>query len=143
MTDDDRMALLKQKCAEMGQSAVSRALGYSATAVSRALSGTYNASSTALLRRVEEIYGATMVFCHVLGEIPLARCAENRRKPFSAMNPIRVRLHRECKECSAYVKKPDREKKPEETGLEQTEQEKTGLEQAKTEENGPDQTIHE
>ena len=108
MNDDERMALLKTKCDEMGQLAVARAIGYSTTAVSRSLAGTYNASSTTLLRRVEEIFGMTMVSCHVLGEITLARCSDNRRKPFSAINPVRVRLHRECKECSDYVQKPNR-----------------------------------
>ncbi|OHD21249.1 MAG: hypothetical protein A2Y38_05490 [Spirochaetes bacterium GWB1_59_5] len=105
MNDDERMALLKNKCAEIGQRAVAREIGYSPTAVNQALSGRYRSALTALLARVEELYGVTLVVCPVLGEMTLSRCADNRRRPFAATNPTRVRLYRECKDCSAYIVK--------------------------------------
>jgi hypothetical protein len=106
MNDDERMAILKKKCAEIGQSAVARELGYSPTAVNQALSGKYRSSVTTLLSRVEEKYGRTLVDCPVLGEMTLARCSDNRRRPFAAINPTRVRLFRECKDCTAYIQNP-------------------------------------
>jgi DNA-binding transcriptional regulator YdaS (Cro superfamily) len=105
MNDNERMVLLRNRCEKIGQSAVARELGYSPAAVNQALSGKYRSALTALLTRVEELYGATLVECPVVGEITLAKCSENRRRPFTAINPTLVRLYRECKECSVYIVK--------------------------------------
>ncbi|MDW7643413.1 MAG: helix-turn-helix transcriptional regulator [Desulfuromonadales bacterium] len=102
MTQADRMTLLRQKVEEKSQAQVARELGYSGAAISQALSGKYQGDLTNLLNKVEEVYGASTVVCPVLGEIVLGKCAEHRRRPFAATNPLRVRLYRACKNCDAW-----------------------------------------
>jgi DNA-binding transcriptional ArsR family regulator len=93
------MQLLHKKCEEIGQAEVARRLGYSPSAVNQALKDTYKGDLTNLLNRVEEVFGSTMVYCPVCGEITLGICARNRRLPFAAINPHRIKLYRECRNC--------------------------------------------
>ena len=99
MTHPDLLALLKRKVAELGQATVARALGYSPSALSQVLSGKYQGDVTNFLMRVDEVYGGSTVVCPVLGEIPLGKCAEHRKRPFAATNPVRVRLYSTCPSC--------------------------------------------
>ena len=99
MTAIDRLDLLRRTAAEIGQGETARRLGCSGSAISQILSGSYKASPDAILQKVEETFGATMTDCPVLGKISLGRCAQERKKPFAATNPVRVRLYRACKEC--------------------------------------------
>lgn len=98
MITNDRMQLLREKCAELGQAEVARRLGYSPAAINQALQGKYPDPSN-ILNRVEEIFGSTTVKCPILGEISLLKCSENRKRPFAATNPLRVQLYRQCKKC--------------------------------------------
>jgi len=82
-----------------GQAAVARATGYSASAISQAVRGSYGGRLERLLYRVAEVYGDGTVRCPVMGEIPLRRCAEEQRKPAAASSPQRLRLSRACREC--------------------------------------------
>lgn len=99
MTQHDRMDLLRAKVAELGQAEVARRIGKSDSAICQVLAGNYKGNPDNILALVEEQFGSATVNCPVLGEIPLKRCAENRRRPFAATNPTRVRLYRACKEC--------------------------------------------
>ena len=99
MTQPDRMDLLRAKCKEFSQAEVGRRIGYSPSAINQAIHGNYQGDLTNLLTRVEEVFGQSTVPCPILGEITLGKCAENRKKPFAATNPIRVRLFRECQKC--------------------------------------------
>ncbi|NMC73982.1 MAG: helix-turn-helix transcriptional regulator [Geobacteraceae bacterium] len=99
MTTTDRMRLLREKCAELGQAEAARRLGYSPSAINQALKGGYQGSLDNLLTRVEEVFGSTTVMCPILGEIPLGKCADIRRRPFAATNPLRVQLYRQCRKC--------------------------------------------
>lgn len=100
MTENDLITMLRQAVDEAGsQSAVARRIGYSPAAVSQVLSGKYGGDMGIFLAKVEEVYGSRQVDCLVLGRIGLSRCAEERRTPFSASNPVRVRLYRVCKVC--------------------------------------------
>ncbi|MEW6427296.1 MAG: XRE family transcriptional regulator [Thermodesulfobacteriota bacterium] len=100
MTHEDRMELLRRAVAQEGsQAKVARRIGYSAGAVCAALKGAYGASLAALLTRVEEEYSDRTRTCPVLGEISFGRCAEERRTPFSASNPLRVKIYRACRNC--------------------------------------------
>lgn len=99
MTRPDRMDLLRAKCAEMGQAEVARRLHYSPSAINQAIKGSYQGDLTNLLTRVEEIFGQSTVVCPIVGEITLGKCAENRKRPFAATNPIRVALFRACPKC--------------------------------------------
>lgn len=100
MTTADCMVLLREAVEREGsQIKVGKILGYSATTISQALSGTYGGSLDGLLTRVEEVYGTRIVACPILGEIQLPRCVAERRTPFSTANPHRVRMFRACKAC--------------------------------------------
>jgi hypothetical protein len=95
----ENMALLRKAVESDGQAAVARKLGYSPSAVNQALKGTYGGSLDNLMRRVAETYGHGTVQCPVMGEISLRRCAEERRKPFGATSPQRVKLYVACRRC--------------------------------------------
>jgi transcriptional regulator with XRE-family HTH domain len=100
MTSSDRLTLLREAVArEKSQSKVAQKLGYSATAISQALSNTYGGSLDTLLAIVEEVYGTRIVECPVLGEIQFPECVATRRREFSTANPHRVRMYRACKAC--------------------------------------------
>jgi len=99
MTQQDRMSLLLRTIEEKGQAATARALGVSASALSQIRKGTYGADISWVLMKVSEIFGSETVNCPVMGEIPLRRCAAERRKPCTASSPQRVRLWRACQKC--------------------------------------------
>lgn len=95
------MELLEKAVRARGQAAVARALGYSPSAINQVLKGTYGGSLDNLMARVAETYGDSTVHCPVMGEIPLRRCAEERRKPFAASSPQRAKLYMACRQCTA------------------------------------------
>lgn len=100
MTNNDKLELLRRAVSEAGsQAKVAAKLGYSSATVSQLLSGSYNGSSDTVLTRVFEVYGGQVVGCPILGDIALCRCVDERRRPFSATNPRRVRMYRACKGC--------------------------------------------
>lgn len=100
MTPEEKLDLLKRAVEEEGsQTRVARKISYSTSAVNLALKGKYGAGLDRLLARVVEVYGSETLICPVLGKISLGRCAEERQRPFSASNPMRVRLFRACKQC--------------------------------------------
>jgi cyanate lyase len=99
MTQPDQMDLLRRKVAELGQADVARRIDRSDSCISQIMSGKYQGNPDAVLALVEEQFGGSTVRCPVLGEIPLKRCAEIRKRPFAATNPTRVQLWRACKEC--------------------------------------------
>lgn len=104
------MTLLQTAVTAHGQAAVAREIGYSPSAVNQVLKGTYGGSLDNLLRRVAERYGTGFVMCPLLGQISLRRCADERRRPFGATNPLRVRLYAACKWCKENRLKGDRPK---------------------------------
>lgn len=74
-------------------------LGVSVALVSRAINNRYHAPLTFLRERVEGCVSDPDVACPVLGAITPARCREERERPFSGVNPLRVQLGRTCPEC--------------------------------------------
>lgn len=101
MTEDDRLELLRRAVHEVGsQVKVAARLGYSSATISQALSGSYQGSLETVLVRVEEVFGNRVVECPLLGEISLGRCVTERRRPFSATNPQRVKMYRACRLCN-------------------------------------------
>jgi len=100
MTNDDRLALLREAIETMGsQAKVGRLLGYSSTTVSQVLSGKYEGQIDTFLTRVEEVFGKTEIPCPVLGVIAYPVCVSERRKPFTTANPHRVRMYQACRKC--------------------------------------------
>lgn len=104
MTAEDRLNLLKKAVADGGQGKVAAAIGYGRSTVSQVLSGTYKGDATQVLARVEEVYGTRTVACPVQGDILIGQCADNRRRSFSAVNPIRLELSRTCPTCKEAEK---------------------------------------
>lgn len=99
MTRMERLQLLEKMSLEHTQAEIARRIGYSTGTISLILSGKYNGCPDAVLQRVEEVFGSTIIDCPVLGIITLGKCAEKRKLPFAATNPRRVALHCACKEC--------------------------------------------
>jgi len=99
MDKREQIELLRNKVAALGQAEVARQIGYSASALSQLLGGTYKGEPENILNKVEEVFGSTTIACPLLGEIPLAKCAEHRNRPFAATNPQRVKQYRACREC--------------------------------------------
>lgn len=95
----DWLAILRARCAATSNAAAARQLGYSDSVVSQVLSGTYRGNLANVERRVLEVFGGAEVQCPVLGTIDLSRCATERRRPFAATNPHRVRLWQCCRTC--------------------------------------------
>ena len=97
----DWIEALRTEAARTSQRAAAGRIGYSTAVVSGVLKGTY----TGDLYSVEEavggaIMGAT-VACPVFGEIPRNRCIDHQRRSgnCAATNPLRVQLHRACRDC--------------------------------------------
>lgn len=99
MSNDDRMQLLREAVAISSQSKVAKKLGYKPPAISQILNGKYGAGPSAILQRVEEVYGSSRVQCPTMGDISLGKCAETRRRPFAATNQHRVKQYRACSKC--------------------------------------------
>jgi hypothetical protein len=62
--------------------------------------------------RVERVLMIITVACPVLGVININKCLEEQAKPFSSVNPQRVRLFKACRNGCIYFK-PHKEKKNE------------------------------
>jgi len=108
MTNNDRLSLLEKAVSEAGsQAKVAKQLGYSPTAVNQVLRGTYAGALDTFLAKVEETFSSQNVVCQMLGDITLARCVDERRKPFSTANAMRVKLYRACRKCLNNSDKQD------------------------------------
>lgn len=99
MTFPDAMKLLLEKIEEHGQAKVARMMEVSPTAISNIKAGKYGAAPDEMLRRVIEVFGGLSVECPCLGEIPLSRCAQERKKPFQVVNHQAITLWKACQKC--------------------------------------------
>ena len=99
MTHPDAMKLLNEKTEDLGQAEVARRLGVSAAAISQIRSGKYQAAPDEILRKVVEVFGGLAIECPCLGEIPLSKCAQERKKPFQIGNHQAVALWKACQSC--------------------------------------------
>lgn len=91
--------LLQQMVDRLGLQEVSRRIGYTKGAVCHVLKGSYKGNPGRILKATEDKFSQQAVECPVLGEIPLSRCVEERNRPPSSVNPIRVMLARACPQC--------------------------------------------
>lgn len=94
----DWVIILAEACDRETQAAVSRKVGYSASAVSQVLSNTYQNGDIG--RFEQAVRGALMaetVHCPVLGELPRNTCISWQRKPFSTANSHNVRMYGACR----------------------------------------------
>ena len=97
--EDPRMILAREMVKKLGLQAVSAAISRHKSAVSHVLNGDYKANPELILRAIEEKFSRQTVECPVLGLIALNQCVEERSRPFSGVNPIRVRLAKTCPVC--------------------------------------------
>ncbi len=102
MSHDDLRDLFRQRCKELGQSTVAKAIGFHPSTISQILSGTYPADDAAVLERFREVFAGISVLCPILGEISLDKCGFHRRREFAATNPVRVQLFRMCPACKVW-----------------------------------------
>jgi hypothetical protein len=73
-------------------------IGYSSATVCLALRGKYAGNIDKLLEKMQKMFPAE-VECPVLGSIELARCIEERRRPFGAASGFAARLRKACGQC--------------------------------------------
>lgn len=91
---------LARECDDTSAHKAAVRLGVSVSLVSRAINNKHHAPLDFLQERMVGVAGpAQGVACPVLGEITPARCREERNRPFSGVNPLRVQLGRTCPEC--------------------------------------------
>ena len=94
-----RLAILHKAVAESSQAEVARRIGRSTAAVNQVIKGTYAGDPAAILERVAAEYSDETVQCQAMGEVPLGACIEARTRPFAAVNPMRVKLYKACRQC--------------------------------------------
>lgn len=90
--------VLAEACDASSGRAVAARLGVSPAAVCRVLGGTYG-NTAGIEERVRRVLMATRVVCPVCGEIDVEACHTHQARPFTAVNPIFVRLFRACPTC--------------------------------------------
>lgn len=113
MTRPDQLELLERLITERnntrgkgGAAAIAREFGVSDSMVSAIRSGDYTGDTGGFLERVEQRYGSRTVHCPVSQEeIPLGRCADNRKRPLIATSPYHVKLWQACRQCEKEGKK--------------------------------------
>jgi hypothetical protein len=90
---------LAEACAARTARAVSGELGYSPAVISHVLAAKYPGDTQLVFAKIRGALMGETVSCPVLGEIGRDRCLAEQKRPFSAANPARVRLHRACPRC--------------------------------------------
>jgi len=89
---------LAAACDASSGRAVAVRLGVSPAAVCRVLGASYG-NTAGIERRVRRLLMATRVVCPVCGEIEVETCRTHQSRPFTAVNPLFVRLFRACPNC--------------------------------------------
>ena len=102
MNEFDWLMELTKQCEGKSQRQVAAELGVSPAMVNQVLKGTYKGSLETIRIKVEGLYLNSCVNCPVLGEIPIHECKNNQDRPFSASNPLRVKVFRACRAGCPY-----------------------------------------
>lgn len=100
----DWVAGLARECAKTSQNQVARRMSYSASLVSNVLGRKYPGDLAGVRDRYLGIYEAKTVDCPEMGNVPLDRCQDWRKRarhlqPGNAMN---VRMFRACNRCPVF-----------------------------------------
>jgi hypothetical protein len=93
----DWLAELAATLDAKGLRVTAKIIGYSASALSQAISDTYRGD---IERVAEKVRGALMGFeveCPVLGAIGRHQCLDNQKLPFAVTNAVRTRLYHACR----------------------------------------------
>lgn len=89
----------RDTCDRLSMSEVSRRLSCSTSVVSQIYHKKYPSPITKWRDRFLAEFEPGTVDCPVLGEIERELCSQNRKRPFAATNPQRVRLFHACRVC--------------------------------------------
>jgi len=92
----DWIDVLQEECNKSSQSKVARRLNVSTTVINQVLKGKYPSPTDRIQALVEGAYMNRTVYCPVLGTLPADKCEQQQQRPFAAINPLRVRLYKEC-----------------------------------------------
>ncbi len=103
MLSNSAKMLLHRHISMKSRSQVSVELGISPTTISLVLGDKYGASTAAIEKKIDSIYGADgKVNCPILGRITPKECVEKyqrAQKIKSAGNPATIRLYMACRKC--------------------------------------------
>lgn len=91
-------------CESRSMRGVARELGVSPTLISLVLSNKYTSPTDNLQQRFL-VWRIPKIHCPILGDITHKTCAENRREPFTGLNPVAVQLYRACHGTCPYGEK--------------------------------------
>jgi len=105
----DWIEALAEACDASSGRAVAARLGVSPAAVCRVLGATYG-NTAGIEERVRRLLMVTRVACPVCGEIDVETCRTHQSRPFTAVNPLFVRLFRACPSCPHREATPQKEK---------------------------------
>lgn len=96
----DWIAELAAEADRHGLAKAGKTIGYSASAVSTVLSGTYRGDVGRVEQMVRGALMALTVDCPVLGDLTRDRCLAEQREPFRATSRHRAQLYHACKTCA-------------------------------------------
>lgn len=97
MSEKNWVDVLRAECEKTSQSAVSKKLDYSPAVINQVLKGTYKGNLSTVELVVKGCFMAEIVDCPVVGEIATNICLNYQKKPFAAINPLRVQLYKACR----------------------------------------------
>lgn len=95
----DWIIILAEECDRAGQAPTARRIGVAKTTVNEIVRNKYKANTKNVEQKVRGALMGKTVACPVLDEITVDHCIQNRKRKFSAANPINVALHRTCPTC--------------------------------------------
>lgn len=101
----DWIDALRRACEQETQASVAERIGYSASVISLVLKGRYRGNIAAVEQAVRGALMDERLECPILGEVRADVCREHQTRPFSATNPVRVRLYRACRRCPNRIEK--------------------------------------
>ncbi|MCB1537347.1 MAG: transcriptional regulator [Rhodoblastus sp.] len=102
----DWIVELAAQCDASTASAVAQRVGYSVSAISSAIRGTYKGDLGKIEQKVRGALMGEIVQCPVLDEITKDRCLAEQGKKHLGSSSTRAKLYRACRTCpNAYSRK--------------------------------------
>ena len=100
---------LRAEVNRTSQTQVAQRLGVSKTVISQVVNEKYPGDMHRIQQLVEGALLQRSVNCPILGEITSDICLQHQKRPFSASNPVRVRLHKACRSGCPHSKLEENE----------------------------------
>lgn len=88
---------LREQCEQHSQKWAGDQIGYSAAVVNQVLKGVYKGDVNKVEKAVKGAFLNETVQCPVLGTVAGHVCLEHQKQPFAAINPVRVKLYKACR----------------------------------------------